>query len=103
MWNKSGKDLVKIEQLKQDIGRVLKLEEGTRFDNYENFADAIALFSEKKDEPKKRWEEPVAAEGGNSWDRQNNGRGGYRGNNFNPAMRGAYRGNRGARGGYNQD
>lgn len=82
---------------------MLKLEEGTRFDNYENFADAIALFSEKKDEPKKRWEEPVAGtEGGSNWDRHNNqGRGGYRGNNYNPAMRG--RGGRGGRGGYNQD
>lgn len=41
VWNKSGKDQAKIDKIKEDIQRFVKVDESTMKLEYENFAEAL--------------------------------------------------------------
>ena len=42
VWNKSGKDQEKIAQIKEDIERIVKIDESTMKIEYENFAEVLS-------------------------------------------------------------
>ena len=103
VWNKSGKDKERIDTVKKDIERVLQIgaDSELRLD-YENFAEALARFQEKKKEaptgeegPKRQWQENNNNQGGEEGD-WGRGRGGYRGGYRGGEYRGRGRGYRGA-------
>ena len=74
VWHRNGKDQQKIESLREDIERILNLEEGMRLE-YENFAEAIEKSMQHEKKPIEGGEEA------DKWSRFDNsrGRGGYRG------------------------
>ena len=91
IWNKSGKDDTLITQLKDDIENILRLEETSTPEDrikleYENFAETLAHFAQKKKEgggahEKKHWNEHNT-DSGSGWERPGRGRG--RGRGFHP-------------------
>jgi Eukaryotic initiation factor 4E len=101
VWNKSGKDKARIETLKKDIETILELPAGSEVKlEYENFAEALARYNEKKnapandEAPRRQWKENTHTTGGTeeSWGRGRGApRGGYRGGYDNSRGRG-YRG-----------
>ncbi len=49
IWNKSGSNKQIVETIKEDIERIVKMEEGMKID-YENFKEVLAQDIEKKQE-----------------------------------------------------